>query len=440
MKVVFSEKLSCHRNLRSASFGIQKIVNVALAGNSLTFITGNNVDVEQQLLQNIYSSVQVQEIDQVLNLKSIGRLVMIFDSDSIAISSLCDAIIQNKFTCNAKFIIILEESSLSNMESIFDVFWKHFFYDVSVVTKAQNSSKASMFTFLPFSGQTCGDTKPIKINEFDEVKLKWTTNIYFPKKFKNLQKCSIRAGAFINPPAIMMNILVDGSKEYEGITYEILRNIALSLNALLEIKIYPVEPGLFFPNKTASGLMKRAYEREVDLIFGILSLQQSRMEFLSETTSLFNGKIILIVPPPELLGPIEELLSPFEFYSWIGILAVLIIACLTISILKFLPRKFHDFIVGRHMKNEFLNIWSILLGVSLKKLPQTTFARYLLMLLIMYSMVMRSVYTGSLFNILKNDKSLKEIKSIQELDSKDFTFYVYESLAVRLQGEEIVKR
>lgn len=59
---------------------------------------------------------------------------------------------------------------------------------------------------------------------------------------------------------------------------------------------------------------------------------------------------------------------------------------------------------------------------------------------IMFCLVMRSLYTGSLFNIMKNDISKRDAKSIAELDKLEYNFLLYETLAARLKDEKYMKR
>jgi hypothetical protein len=82
----------------------------------------------------------------------------------------------------------------------------------------------------------------------------------------------------------------------------------------------------------------------------------------------------------------------------------------------------------------------MLLGGSQAKLPGRNFARFLLMSFVLLSLIVRSAYSGSLFNILKNDVFSKEISSIEEINKLGYSFYMYESLALRLKGEKGIKR
>ena len=84
----------------------------------------------------------------------------------------------------------------------------------------------------------------------------------------------IRAGTFNNAPGTIITQSKDGTQKLSGFEVELFKIIANSLNLTVDFKIFPVSTGSFLPNKTATGLMRRAFEGEVDVIFALLSLQQ----------------------------------------------------------------------------------------------------------------------------------------------------------------------
>ena len=341
--------------------------------------------------------------------------------------------------CFEKVLITLKNKTTVEIARIFKISWKKFVHNINVLLVDESSQKAQLFTFLPFQS-SCDDFLPVKINEFDGKSLKWSANVFFPEKFKNLRKCVIRAGTYDNVPGTIIIKKSDGTQKLSGYEVEIIEFFGSVLKFTPQFKIFPLSTGSFLPNKTATGLMRRAFENEVDLIFSILSLQQTRKNHLSETKSLHTDKIVLVIPQAELVNPIQKLFLTFELFTWLGLFIVIIIACIVISILKLFPRKYHSFIVGENTKTEFLNIWIILLGGTQEKLPMRNFSRYLLMMFVMFCLVMRTLYLGSLYNLLKNDISEKKLKTIDELINSNYDFYVYDSLAPRVKDEKFMKR
>lgn len=403
-----------------------------------------NVNNSSENLKKLFDrfAIILENYDQALKANRLKKAFsIIFVDNFFKFMKFCELVTNESFRLNGYFLVVLKNESYAEMEQVFITFWNKFVFNVNVLVMNKNYSEASLFTFMPFSGKICHNTKPLKINKFDENSMKWSTDVFFPKKFKNLQKCSISAGTFYNPPGTIISLTPNGTRNIEGFEVEFLRQMGSSLNFSLDIKIYPRNVGLYFKNnKTATGILQKALTKEVDLIFGFLSLQQLRTEFLSDTKSFYNDKIVLVVPESMLVGAIRKLLIPFDLLTWIGILFVLFLACITITALKYLPLKNKNFIIGRNINNNILNLFRIALGGAQRKLPSRNFSRFLLISFVMFCLVVRSSYIGSLFNIIKNDKHAKELTTMDELDKHEYTFYIYESLAARLVNETGMRR
>lgn len=386
---------------------------------------------------NLRYSVQIQSFESAPNAKIYKNdFVIIFVDDLKQFLEFSTKFLNASFP--RYFMIIIEDHM--EIENIFKLLWKKFIFNVNVLVKARSISNVSLFTFLPFNGKSCDDMNAVKVNEFDDAAMKWKSEIFFPKKFRNLHNCPINVGTFDNPPGIIISNSSNGSTVFAGKAFDFLTGLASSLNFSLNVKIYPTDTGHFFKNKTGTGLLNKAYTGEVEVIVGILSLQESRTAFLSASSDLYFDKTILVIPSALPIDSLKKLLLPFEYWIWIGLVIYLFVAFCILTALRFSPQKFNKFVIGQSVKNEYLNIWNILLGVSLTKLPGRNFARFLLMSFTMFCLVIRSSYIGSLFNILKNDINSREITGIDELNDLGYTFYIYDSLAERLKDALLINR
>lgn len=234
-------------------------------------------------------------------------------------------------------MVVVQDCSIKEIRDIFEMFWSKFIFNVDVLANAQSSAKLSLFTFLPFNVASCGDTSPIKINEFDNDLLSWKTEVFYPKKFKNLRKCPIKAGTMDTKLGSTIETLENGTKRITGMEIDFLKGFASTLNFTLESFMFPRNLGQFFSNKNATGLLNRVYTNEVDLIHCSVFHQQSRTDFLSATRLFYSDKSILIIPSFVRIGPLRKLLLPSEFFTWMALLLLLFLTCLVVTILKFSP-------------------------------------------------------------------------------------------------------
>lgn len=79
------------------------------------------------------------------------------------------------------------------------------------------------------------------------------------------------------------------------------------------------------------------------------------------------------------------------------------------------------------------------IGGSQKILPKTNFARFLLMMFLMNSLVIRTLYQGSFYQIMQSNNQQKEAQSINEMLEKDYKILVINAVKDMLQGSDMMK-
>lgn len=126
-------------------------------------------------------------------------------------------------------------------------------------------------------------------------------------------------------------------------------------------------------------------------------------------------------------------MRPFATTVWIGIIIVFLLFII-VTIICFKYPKALDFIIGKGVTSPVLNIIAQHLGVSQPTLPSRNFARFILMQLMIYCLIMRSSYQGAVFNTLISHDKKPPVQSISEIMEKKFTFYIYETLASRIES------
>jgi hypothetical protein len=59
---------------------------------------------------------------------------------------------------------------------------------------------------------------------------------------------------------------------------------------------------------------------------------------------------------------------------------------------------------------------------------------------LLYSMVIRTLYQGSIYNLLKSNKRHEPAQSVDEMIDRDYTFYVSEGSIDLFQSSEAIKK
>lgn len=97
-------------------------------------------------------------------------------------------------------------------------------------------------------------------------------------------------------------------------------------------------------------------------------------------------------------------------------------------------KSVYNFIIGKDIKAPFNNLFAVVYGISVMKLPNRNFARFILMVFIVYCLVLRTVYQGRIYNNMKSNQRKPDLASIDEIMEKKYEFYLYETLASRAKN------
>jgi ABC-type amino acid transport substrate-binding protein len=202
------------------------------------------------------------------------------------------------------------------------------------------------------------------------------------------------------------------------------------MNFSIELTIEDKEKwGTLYSNGTTTGAMAKVINKEVDLTIGKFAITERRMKFMSATFSYYSSPLIVMVPRGKDVTPIERLMKPFQDAVWIWVVLVFAVAFLVIGFLKIkCDEAQRDFVFGKRNREPTLNLFTSFIGGSLAKLPTRNFARTLLCMFLLYSLIVRNSYTGALFNFIKTSNVRRPpLNSIDAMVEENFTFYMIKS-------------
>ncbi|CAO1381635.1 unnamed protein product [Diamesa serratosioi] len=330
-----------------------------------------------------------------------------------------------QFSPEGFYLVVLMTGLSSEIQQMFQLFWNKFIYNVNILV--EDGNKINLITFIPFNSRKCGDTSPKVINSF--VLGQWLTREFFPNKIKNLQHCTIKIQTFEYGPAVLRTLLSNGTYNIFGSDIDLIYSIAESLNFRIDLRFMDEAGsfGLLFTNGTSTGAMNKVMTGEVDLIMGMYSLRELRTKFMSFTIPYGSNSMVIIIPPGFRKSTYQLLLGPFENIVWYCFLGTCAFGILVIVLVKFQSDPIKNFIFGYNVKNPLFNMLIILFEGEIVHLPKRNFSRFLLTSFILFCLIQRTLYQGSLYQFLQSQNRMKEVSSIQEMVDKDFIFYMSEA-------------
>lgn len=424
-------------HLTSKDVTTTNIISSGDSSNSADFKTELLSRSSQQLLSEVVFRQEVASNIVTIN----GRrkrftifIIQTFDQ----FSTIAGKITSTQFWFNGFYLIVLTGGKIPEFEQIFKLLWSLQIYNVNIIYE-EAMQGVSVTSFIPFSSKICGNTKPVQVDKFHDGKFVNSVENLFPDKMKNLHNCPIRVSTSNGSrPAVFAELSPNGTYELSGRDINLVSTLSKYLNFKIEFT-FVGHQGFLYENGSAYGPMRSLLDDEADLSVANWLLKLNRLSFVHSTDSYFNEPIIFIIPTGRELTAFEKLVFPFTYPVWILVSACLLIGCLVIHVISHQKKIFQNFVFGSNVKNPVLNLFNAFIGGSQKVLPKRNFARFLLMMFLMYSLVVRTLYQGLFFHLLQSNKKHGKVQSIDEMVKKDFKFYVYSVEADLFQGIEAIQ-
>lgn len=323
------------------------------------------------------------------------------------------------------YAVVLINGELHQASDIFAMFWRLHMFHVIVIFEDRFGS-VQVETFVPFNYNKCDDATPVRINQFKDGKFTNAIKNMFSNKMKNLHKCPVRvATSNESEPFVIVKTFKNGTRQLKGRDIALIESLAESLNFTIKYTFIGPE-GYFFENGSADGPLKAVIDGVADLAVADLWLKGHRLLLLNSTVPYFVAHLIFVVPPGRSYTTYEKLVYPFSKSFWIAIFSCFVFAVLVIFFVKKSSLRIQNFVFGFGIQHPYLNMFTGFIGGTQKILPKSNFARYLLMMLLIYSLVIRAVYQGSFYHLLQSNERHKEVETIDEMIANDFTFYIFD--------------
>lgn len=392
----------------------------AMKASNIRIITFRKNDYNVQLMSSKFlSTFELIEASTLKNLPLLPSIInVIFLISMEEFELFLKNLDSKKFALNGYFLLVSNCSTI-NEGNIFKAAWLRYIVNINILCR--DNDKTSIKTFIPFNENSCGNTTSITLDQSDE---------FFPEKLTNLYGCPIKLATFFYPPITMRQTLDNGTFRYYGSEMELAFGLASALNFTINMTYIAQSgfTGLLYENGTATGILKETIDGEKDMLMGFYYLTLHRTQFMSFTQSHYSIPLIVMIPMGSPLSPFEKLFRPFQNMVWAFLLVTFGSGAIVIAIINCQGRKVISFVFGERVHNPYLNMINVFVGGSLHVLPRRNFARSLLMMFMLFCLVQRSIYQGSLYIFLQSDGRNPEVATIDEMIEKNFVFYIRETL------------
>lgn len=221
-----------------------------------------------------------------------------------------------------------------------------------------------------------------KINEFIKESHQWKANRFEIKFSNKFNKCRIGFGMPKSEKGKLIEtiILEKILKTLEN-KFEYKTNFILGSNASLSMMNNRSKLVTFCPT-----IMPTKLQLNTVLSLYVFPFQQHEYTFL--------------LPYGNSYSPMEKFLLPFDLATWICVITILILGCITILFVKKTNKNFKTLVFGENVRSPAFNMMIAICGQNQISLPKKFFARFILMLFILYCLVMRTGFQGVQYTIM----------------------------------------
>jgi len=286
----------------------------------------------------------------------------------------------------------------------------YYFYPKMYYIVHDHVDSIDLITLDDFSSTSCFSLQVSFVNRFSVKQMEWERPMQVLDKEIKLHGCAFEV-------RIIRGIVTEGVDVLE-------ENNQVKLSGAM-IDIFKAAAEIM--NFTMTFGIDKDLNLEVDNHIYIITENLKEERVIESFISIIRLELLIIIPPGELYSEWEILGLAFDTATWILIGITFGGATTTIFIIKtFGSATVQNFVFGRNVSSPGLNVLIAFFGLSQGVLPRRNFSRFLLLLFIGWSLIIRTCYNSKLFEFLQSDQRKQEIQSIDEMLQHNFSYFTCE--------------
>lgn len=279
-----------------------------------------------------------------------------------------------------------------------------------------------LLTFVWYSSKICSEPQITEVNRFDKKMKTWKNSNLIEEKFENFHGCPLVFGVWFQGFAMEYKRFANKTFDYAGYNIEFLYGLESDLNYTVVLNPFLRPEHTYFYRNVSVDLFALEH---------CYNYYDEDNETFFITRPYVYKEISLAVPPGEKFSGYEKLFLPFDLRTWILIVMTFVAAFLTIFLLTFATQQIRNFVYGMNVNTPWLNVAAHFFGISQVVLPGRNFARFMTMMFILYSLIIRTAWQGKMFEFLQKDMRKPEIQSLEELIRKNYTLLIHKGFQDR---------
>ncbi|XP_017085306.1 uncharacterized protein LOC108117409 [Drosophila eugracilis] len=338
---------------------------------------------------------------------------------------------------NGYFVVVYTGLEDQPMESVKIMFRRLLnMYVVNVNVFLQREGTVQLYTYYPYGPHRCQSSMPVYYTAFQDLPAPATgyglTKPLFPSKLANMHGCQLVVVTFEHRPYVIIDDdpSTPGGRLLRGIEGMIFRALAERLNFTIKmVERQDRDRGEILPDGNFTGILKMMVDGEANMTFVCFMYSKARSDLMLPSVSYTSFPIVLIIPSGGSMTPMQRLTRPFRYIIWSCILVSVLLGFLLIGFLRIVAVPgLRNLVLGRQNSRPCLGMWGSLLGGLALYNPQRNFARFLLLMWLLQTLILRAAYTGQLYLLLQDVEVRSPLKTLAEVLAKGYEFHMLPAL------------
>lgn len=153
----------------------------------------------------------------------------------------------------------------------------------------------------------------------------------------------------------------------------------------------------------------------------------SLLDVYTPTTPYYLSSFRFIVSShTDPYDPFIKLLLPFRSEIWLILILMLVGGNVVVYFITQVDRQVKYLVLGRMHQRPVYNMVIVSLGGPVSRDPRVPFSRFLLMVWLLATFILRTIYQGLMYHFIRHDLHIAPPKTLQELQHSGYTVLMSE--------------
>ncbi|XP_074036039.1 uncharacterized protein [Leptinotarsa decemlineata] len=303
-----------------------------------------------------------------------------------------------------------------------------------IIPKPRNRTHFLIYVYDPYGGESCSyDSKnfihPFDVCSFGEVQsnISWIQK----KSLKSFQNCTLRVRYQNHPPFVFVK-----QNRYTGVEVQILNTIAdrMKLNFSYRTSTRDRSNEVTNPNnKTSVNVFESLMKKDFDIAIGGYPKICHISMFFDYSHSYMYDNLNWCVPALPRINGLENLIELISFHILVGILFLYITVTVIIWYLSMMSDE--ELPKYKNLMQVFMNLFRILAGSTVPRLPQTYRVRYFIFLFLIFCFYFNFTYTSLLMRNLTRPIFRQKYESLKDIYNDNLETYFFPGQEIYFEKE-----